>query len=70
MLGPEQDYFDFDGAGFMEMKTVDQFLTACQDPYYLEVISKDESNFLDKTKSTVGFSKAFVVDGKAVVATN
>ena len=48
------------------MESLDQFFTACQDPYYRDVIAKDELNFLDATMTTVGLSKHFVVDGKAV----
>jgi hypothetical protein len=71
MLGPGKDSFDFDGAGFMEVKSHEQFLTACQDPYFQEVILKDELNFLDKTNtlmatSTMGLNKDFVVGGKVV----
>ena len=51
------------------MKSLDQFFTACQDPYYRDVIAKDELNFLDTTKTTVGLSKHFVVDGKAIIET-
>ena len=71
MLAPGQDTLDFDGAGFMEVKSREQFLTACQDPYFQEVILKDELNFLDKTNtlmttSTMGLNKDFVVGGKVV----
>jgi hypothetical protein len=71
MLAPGQDTLDFDGAGFMEVKSHEQFLTACQDPYFHEVILKDELNFLDKTNtlmatSTMGLNKDFVVGGKVV----
>jgi hypothetical protein len=71
MLAPGQNSFDFDGAGFMEVKSHEQFLTACQDPYFHEVILKDELNFLDKTNtlmatSTMGLNKDFVVGGKVV----
>jgi hypothetical protein len=46
-------------------------LTACQDPYFQDVILKDELNFLDKTNtlmatSTMGLNKDFVVGGKVV----
>ena len=70
MLGPGKDAFDFDGAGFMEVTSHEQFLTACQDPYFHEVILGDELNFLDKTNtltamSTMGLNKDFV--GRKVV---
>ena len=58
----------------MEVKSLEQFSTACQDPYFHEVILNDELNYLDKTEtvmatSTMGLNKDIVVGGKPVVDT-
>jgi hypothetical protein len=71
-LGPGKDAFDFDGAGTFEVKSLEQFLKACQDPYFHEIILKDELNFLNKTQTvmatnTMGLNLDFVVGGKAVM---
>jgi hypothetical protein len=54
------------------VKSLEQFLKACQDPYFHEIILKDELNFLNKTQTvmatnTMGLNVDFVVGGKAVM---
>lgn len=66
---------DFDGAGSFEIRDYDQFLAALSDPYYHNVIAKDELNFIDRKTTEVwprsmGIQKNFVVDGKATIDTS
>jgi hypothetical protein len=44
---------DYDGAVIWEIPSLEHFLNAFADPYYLNVIAPDEDNFLDKSKAEV-----------------
>ncbi|RFU75920.1 hypothetical protein TARUN_6323 [Trichoderma arundinaceum] len=62
---------DFDGAVIWEIPSLEHFLNAFSDPYYLNVILPDEDNFLDKSKEvatvTLGQVHNIVAGGEPLI---
>lgn len=62
---------DFDGAVIWEIPSLEHFLNAFNDPYYLNVIAPDEDRFLDKTKEvatvTLGHFHHIVAGGEPLI---
>ncbi|KAL7809505.1 EthD domain-containing protein [Trichoderma gracile] len=44
---------DYDGAVIWEISSLEHYMSAFADPFYVNVIAPDEYNFLDKSKETV-----------------
>ncbi|KAK5988345.1 Conidial pigment biosynthesis dehydratase EthD [Cladobotryum mycophilum] len=44
---------DYDGAVIWEIPSLEVFLNAFADPYYLEIIAPDEAHFLDRKVATM-----------------
>ena len=57
-VGPEStsntELEKWDGCATFELKSLEAFEAACRDPYYLEVIAKDEDKFVDKAAGVTG----------------
>ncbi|KAL7942780.1 EthD domain-containing protein [Trichoderma barbatum] len=62
---------DFDGAVIWEITSLEHFLSAYEDPYYVNVIEPDEANFLDKSKEiatvTLGHFHNLVAGGETLI---
>lgn len=62
---------DFDGAVIWEIKSLEHFFSAFDDPYYVNVIAPDEDNFLDKSKEvatvTLGHFHQIVAGGEPLI---
>ncbi|KAL6856311.1 EthD domain-containing protein [Trichoderma novae-zelandiae] len=62
---------DFDGAVVWEFSSLEHYMSAFADPYYVNVIAPDEDNFLDKSKGTatvaLGNIHHIVAGGEALI---
>ena len=68
---------EFDAAADWYVADMDAYNKSYADPYYTEVIEKDEDRFIDKEKtkvvkalSAIGTSKEMIKDGKPMVEVN
>ncbi|TFA99838.1 hypothetical protein CCMA1212_008247 [Trichoderma ghanense] len=62
---------DYDGAVIWEIASMEHYMSAFDDPYYVNVIAPDEYNFLDKSKETamvtLGNVHHVVAGGEALI---
>ena len=69
-FGPQEGLtaFDFDGHGEIVVPNEDCLKSMVNDPYFTDVVEKDEAKFLDKESIVrrVGYEEVWVQDGQVV----
>ncbi|KAK1240473.1 hypothetical protein MKX07_004501 [Trichoderma sp. CBMAI-0711] len=62
---------DYDGAVIWEISSLEHYMSAFADPYYVNVIAPDEYNFLDQSRETatvtLGNVHHIVAGGEALI---
>jgi hypothetical protein len=62
---------DYDGAVIWQISSLEHYMSAFADPYYVNVIAPDEYNFLDKSRETamvtLGNVHRIVAGGEALI---